>query len=105
MGTTLKACLLSILEDLIEEELVKFKFQLTNIDLAEGYNHVPRGTLQQANAVKLADLLIQYYGEEYSNTVTQQVLKAINQRSLAEKLCHRSLGHLHHISEFQFQSW
>ncbi|XP_051679343.2 interferon-induced very large GTPase 1 isoform X1 [Oryctolagus cuniculus] len=87
MGTTLKACLLSILEDLIEEELVKFKFQLTNIDLAEGYNHVPRGTLQQANAVKLADLLIQYYGEEYSNTVTQQVLKAINQRSLAEKLC------------------
>ena len=87
MESTLKACLLHILEDLLEEELVKFKFQLTNITLAEGYNHIPRGTIQQANPVKLAELLIQYYGEEYSKTVTQEVLKAINQRNLAEKLC------------------
>ncbi|MXQ94229.1 hypothetical protein E5288_WYG007361 [Bos mutus] len=87
MESTLKACLLHILEDLLEEELVKFKFQLTNIALAEGYNHMPWGTIQQANPVILADLLIQYYGEEYSKTVTQEVLKAINQRNLAEKLC------------------
>lgn len=87
MESTLKACLLHILEDLLEEELVKFKFQLTNIALAEGYNYMPWGTIQQANPVRLADLLIQYYGEEYSKTVTQEVLKAINQRNLAEKLC------------------
>ncbi|KAB0370678.1 hypothetical protein FD755_017087 [Muntiacus reevesi] len=87
MESTLKACLLHILEDLLEEELVKFKFQLTNITLDEGYNHIPRGIIQQANPVRLADLLIQYYGEEYSKTVTQEVLNAINQRNLAEKLC------------------
>ncbi|XP_043771183.1 pyrin-like [Cervus elaphus] len=87
MESTLKACLLHILEDLLEEELVKFKFQLTNITLAEGYNHIPRGTIQQTIPVRLAELLIQYYGEEYSKTVTQEVLKAINQGNLAESLC------------------
>lgn len=86
MESTSKAFLLNILEDLIEEELSKFKFSLTSIPLAAGYNHIRRGTLQQANAVTLADLLIQYYGEEYSKIVTQEVLKAINQRSLAEKI-------------------
>ncbi|VTJ84409.1 Hypothetical predicted protein [Marmota monax] len=86
MESTSKAFLLTILEDLIEEELSKFKFQLTSIPLAAGYDHIRRGTLQQANALTLADLLIQYYGEEYSKTVTHEVLKAINQRSLAEKI-------------------
>nr|XP_008542144.1 PREDICTED: interferon-induced very large GTPase 1-like [Equus przewalskii] len=90
MESTLKAHLLNILEDLLEEELVKFKFQLTNIALSEGYNHIPRGTVQQATPVTLADLLIRYYGEEYAKTVTQEVLKAINQRSLLEKL-HQSM--------------
>uniref|UniRef100_A0A8C9UU69 Pyrin domain-containing protein n=1 Tax=Spermophilus dauricus TaxID=99837 RepID=A0A8C9UU69_SPEDA len=86
MEGTSKAFLLTILEDLIEEELSKFKFRLTSIPLAAGYDHIRRGTLQQANALTLADLLIQYYGEEYSKTVTHEVLKAINQRSLAEKI-------------------
>ncbi|XP_040140773.2 interferon-induced very large GTPase 1-like [Ictidomys tridecemlineatus] len=86
MESTSKEFLLTILEDLIEEELSKFKFRLTSIPLAAGYDHIRRGTLQQANALTLADLLIQYYGEEYSKTVTHEVLKAINQRSLAEKI-------------------
>lgn len=87
METTLKSCLLDILEDLIEDELTKFKFQLTDIDLDKRYNRVPKSILYPANAVKLAEILIQYYGEDYSKTVTQQALKAINQRSLAEKFC------------------
>uniref|UniRef100_A0A8C4L0U1 Pyrin domain-containing protein n=1 Tax=Equus asinus asinus TaxID=83772 RepID=A0A8C4L0U1_EQUAS len=96
MESTLKAHLLNILEDLLEEELVKFKFQLTNIALSEGYNHIPRGTVQQATPVTLADLLIRYYGEEYAKTVTQEVLKAINQRSLLEKL-HQSMEKCEHF--------
>lgn len=85
MENKLKEFLLRILEDLLEEELLKFKFQLTNVALAEGYNQMPRGTVEQASRVKLADLLIQYYGNEYSKVVTQEVLKAINQRNLAER--------------------
>ncbi|XP_032977456.1 interferon-induced very large GTPase 1-like [Rhinolophus ferrumequinum] len=91
MDSNLKTLVLNILENLLEEDLVKFKFQLTNIPLAEGYNYIPRGTLEQAPRVRLADLLTQYYGEEYAKTVTQEVLKAIDQRGLAEKFC-QSVG-------------
>lgn len=91
MDSNLKTLVLNILENLLEEDFVKFKFQLTNIPLAEGYNYIPRGTLEQAPRVRLADLLTQYYGEEYAKTVTQEVLKAIDQRGLAEKFC-QSVG-------------
>lgn len=86
MESTLKTKLLYILEDLLEEEFTKFKFQLTNTTISEEYRHIPRSTLHQASRVKLADLLIQFYGNEYSTTVTEEVLKAIDQRNLAEKL-------------------
>lgn len=85
MENKLKEFLLCILEDLLEEEFLKFKFQLTNVALAEGYNQIHRGTVEKVSLVKLAELLIQYYGNEYSKTVTQEVLKAINQRNLAER--------------------
>ncbi|KAK7797299.1 hypothetical protein U0070_010635 [Myodes glareolus] len=85
MERTWKAFLLNILEDLTEEEMGKFKYQLKNIDLAKEYSHIKRGTLQKANTVALlADTLIQHYGEEYSMTVTHDVLLAINQRNLAD---------------------
>lgn len=85
MERTWKAFLLNILEDLTEEEMEKFKYQLKNIDLAKEYSHIKRGTLQKANTVALlADILIQHYGEEYSMTVTHDVLIAINQRNLAD---------------------
>ena len=86
MERKLKATFLNILENLLEDELAKFKFQLRNTALAKEYNYMSRSTLDQASPVKLADLLIQYYGEEYSVTVTREVLIAINQRNLVEKL-------------------
>ncbi|KAL6073377.1 hypothetical protein STEG23_013708 [Scotinomys teguina] len=87
MEHTWKAFLLNILEDLIEEEMGKFKYQLKNVDLAKQYSHIKRGTLQKADTVaQLADTLIQHYGEKYSMTVTHDVLIAINQRNLAEMI-------------------
>lgn len=86
MESNSKTILLYILEDLLEEEFTKFKFQLTNIAISEEYRRIPRGTLHQASRVKLADLLIQFYGDKYSRTVTEEVLITINQRNLAEKL-------------------
>lgn len=87
MESNSKTTLLYILEDLLEEEFTKFKFQLTNIAISEEYHRIPRSTLHQASRVKLADLLIQFYGDEYSRIVTKEVLITIDQRNLAEKLC------------------
>ncbi|GAB1292507.1 Interferon-induced very large GTPase 1 [Apodemus speciosus] len=87
MECSWEAFLPNILEDLTEEEMGKFKYQLKNIALAKDYSHIKRGTLQKANtAALLAETLIQHYGEEYSKTVTHDVLIAINQRNLAEMI-------------------
>lgn len=86
MGSNSKTTLLYILEDLLEEEFTTFKFQLTNVAISEEYRRIPRSTLHQASRVKLADLLIQFYGDEYSRIVTKEVLITIGQRNLAEKL-------------------
>ncbi|XP_036283682.1 interferon-induced very large GTPase 1-like [Pipistrellus kuhlii] len=86
MGSNSKTTLLYILEDLLEEEFTTFKFQLANIAISEEYRRIPRSTLHQASRVKLADLLIQFYGDGYSRIVTKEVLITIGQRNLAEKL-------------------
>ncbi|XP_027720269.1 NACHT, LRR and PYD domains-containing protein 10 [Vombatus ursinus] len=57
METTLRNVLIKILEDLIEEELKKFKFQLEDPPLKE-FGPVPQGQLHPAQAVDLAELLI-----------------------------------------------
>ncbi|XP_068923980.1 NACHT, LRR and PYD domains-containing protein 10-like [Petaurus breviceps papuanus] len=85
METTLRTVLMKILEDLIEEELKKFKFQLEDPPLKE-FGPVPRGQLHPAQPVDLAELLIGHYGVNYAVEVTKAVLEMINHRDLAEKL-------------------
>ncbi|XP_036599656.1 NACHT, LRR and PYD domains-containing protein 10-like [Trichosurus vulpecula] len=85
METTLRNVLMKILEDLIEEELKKFKFQLEDPPLKE-FGPMPRGQLHPAQAVDLAELLIGHYGVNYAVEVTKAVLEIINHRDLAEKL-------------------
>lgn len=84
MKSTWRAHLLHIPEDLLEEELIKFKFQLTNIALAEGYDRLPRSTIQHTTPVRLAGPLIQDYRGEYAKTATQEVPKARNQQPCRE---------------------
>jgi ABC-type transport system involved in cytochrome c biogenesis ATPase subunit len=62
MENTWKTCLLHILEELLEEEFGKFKFQLNSIDLAKVYNHI-LGHSRASKKCTDADPLIQYYGE------------------------------------------
>ncbi|XP_074073586.1 NACHT, LRR and PYD domains-containing protein 10-like [Macrotis lagotis] len=85
MDITLRNVLMQILEDLIEEELKKFKFQLEDPPL-KTFGPIPRGQLHPAQTVDLAELLIGHYGINHAAEVTKEVLKIINHRDLAEKL-------------------
>uniref|UniRef100_A0A7N4P9G6 Pyrin domain-containing protein n=1 Tax=Sarcophilus harrisii TaxID=9305 RepID=A0A7N4P9G6_SARHA len=85
MGITPRNILMNILEDLIEEELKKFKFQLEDPPLKD-FGPLPRSQLHSAQPVDLAELLIRHYGVNYAVEVTKAVLEIINQRDLVEKL-------------------
>ncbi|XP_057603358.1 pyrin [Hippopotamus amphibius kiboko] len=89
--------LLYSLEELVPYDFEKFKFKLQNTSLEKEHSRIPRGQLQTAQPVKLADLLVTHYGEEDAVRLTLQVLRAINQYLLAEEL-HRAIG-----PEFQVQ--
>ncbi|CAH6786726.1 Mefv [Phodopus roborovskii] len=78
--------LLNTLEELLPYDFEKFKFKLQNTSLEKGHSRIPRGHLQMARPVKLANLLLTYYGEKYAVRLTLQILRATNQRLLAEEL-------------------
>jgi pyrin len=86
MAKTLGDHLLNTLEELLPYDFEKFKFKLQNTSLEKGHSKIPRGHMQMARPVKLASLLITYYGEEYAVRLTLQILRATNQRQLAEEL-------------------
>ncbi|XP_053413698.1 pyrin [Nycticebus coucang] len=91
MARTLSDHLLSTLEELVPYDLEKFKFKLQNTSLEKEHSRIPRGQLQTARPVRVADLLVTHYGEEYAVRLTLQVLRGINQRLLAEEL-HRVIS-------------
>ncbi|XP_062954971.1 pyrin [Cynocephalus volans] len=86
MAKTPSDHLLFTLEELVPYDFEKFKFKLQNTTLVKEQSRIPRGKLQTARPVKLATLLVTHYGEEYAVWLTLQVLRAINQRLLAEEL-------------------
>nr|XP_051692209.1 pyrin isoform X4 [Oryctolagus cuniculus] len=89
MAKTPSDHLLNTLEELVPYDFEKFKFKLQNTSLEKEHSRIPRGQLQMARPVRLATLLVTHYGEEHAVRLTLQVLRAINQRLLAEEL-HRA---------------
>lgn len=86
MAKTLGDHLLNTLEELLPYDFEKFKLKLQNTSLEKGHSRIPRGHMQMARPVKLAELLLKHYGEEYAVRLTLQILLATNQRQLAEEL-------------------
>uniref|UniRef100_A0A2R9A6L4 Pyrin n=1 Tax=Pan paniscus TaxID=9597 RepID=A0A2R9A6L4_PANPA len=89
MAKTPSDHLLSTLEELVPYDFEKFRFKLQNTSVQKEHSRIPRSQIQRARPVKMATLLVTYYGEEYAVQLTLQVLRAINQRLLAEEL-HRA---------------
>ncbi|XP_034624122.1 uncharacterized protein LOC117876263 isoform X1 [Trachemys scripta elegans] len=85
-GKTTRDFLVNTLDDLGESELKNFKSKLTDIDLKEGYDHIPKGKLENAKSLEVTDLLIGHYTMDYALEVTMTVLEAINRKDLARRL-------------------
>uniref|UniRef100_A0A670JJI0 Pyrin domain-containing protein n=2 Tax=Podarcis muralis TaxID=64176 RepID=A0A670JJI0_PODMU len=86
MEKTIADCLMSTLENLWEDELKRFKLKLNEFPLREGYDNIPLGTLEKADAVDLSHHLLSFYLEDYAVQVTAEVLRAINCRNEAQRL-------------------
>ncbi|XP_077774090.1 pyrin domain-containing protein 1-like [Podarcis muralis] len=86
MEKTITDSLVSTLENLRENELKKFKLKLHEFPVEEGYDNIPRGTLEKADVADLSLLLLNFYTRDYAVQVTADVLRTINCRDEAERL-------------------
>lgn len=86
MEKTPKDYLVDHLEELEEKQLKRFKQKLNEVDLEEGFNNIPRGRLENADPLDIADLLISFYMEDYGIRITVKILEAMNEKKVAEKL-------------------
>ncbi|XP_013908042.1 PREDICTED: apoptosis-associated speck-like protein containing a CARD [Thamnophis sirtalis] len=85
MPKSMRGCLEETLEDLTEVELRNFKANLHEFPVKQGYDNIPRGRLQKADALDLSDLLVSFY-EGYALEVTAAVLRLSHCNPQANKL-------------------
>ncbi|XP_070585857.1 apoptosis-associated speck-like protein containing a CARD [Erythrolamprus reginae] len=86
MAKSARCCLAEALENLTGDELRKFKANLQDFPVKEDFSNIPRGALEKADALRLSDLLISYYCQDYAVEVAAQVLSVSNCKPQAEKL-------------------
>ncbi|XP_069503590.1 NACHT, LRR and PYD domains-containing protein 3-like isoform X2 [Ambystoma mexicanum] len=85
MSVTSRELLAHMMEDLLEAEFRRFKRKLHEIQ-SDRERHIPRGLLENADALSTADLLLDYYGEGQATQITTLVLHLINKRDMASNL-------------------
>ncbi|XP_070085184.1 NACHT, LRR and PYD domains-containing protein 6 isoform X2 [Equus przewalskii] len=84
--------LLAALEDLSQEQLKRFRHKLRDAQL-DGRS-IPRGRLEGADAVDLAEQLTEFYGPEPALDVARKTLKRADVRDVAARLKEQRLQRL-----------
>uniref|UniRef100_A0A8D3EDD6 Pyrin domain-containing protein n=1 Tax=Scophthalmus maximus TaxID=52904 RepID=A0A8D3EDD6_SCOMX len=80
-----KETLLNTLEDLTNEEYIKFKWYLKEGDFHEGFPGIRESRLEKAERHKVVDLMEQTYCCK-APRITIGILKDMNRNDLAQKL-------------------
>lgn len=86
MAKTLRDHLEFALESMCEADFKKFKRCLNDAQVEAGYDKIPRGRLEKADPMDVAEKIISYYRQEYGLRLTLEVLERINMRDVAEEL-------------------
>ncbi|XP_058844879.1 NACHT, LRR and PYD domains-containing protein 3-like isoform X2 [Acipenser ruthenus] len=86
MTTSTKDLILKELEELLQEEYRRFTWKLRDMGLKEGYKHIPKSQLENAERIDVVDKMIDFYGDDYAVEVTAETLVAINKLDLADRL-------------------
>ncbi|MGH0130869.1 UNVERIFIED_CONTAM: hypothetical protein FKN15_043891 [Acipenser sinensis] len=86
MTTSTKDLILKELEELLQEEYRRFTWKLRDVGLKEGYKHIPKSQLENAERIDVVDKMIDFYSDDYAMEVTAETLVAINKLDLADRL-------------------
>ncbi|XP_039186156.1 pyrin domain-containing protein 1 [Crotalus tigris] len=86
MSLSVRDYIRKVLRDLTDDEFRTFKANLRDYQVGPGYENIPRGDLENADALKLSDLLVRYYCEDYAMEVASAVLIASNCMPQAQML-------------------
>lgn len=74
------------LDELQKDDLKRFKSTLNNMTPPDGYDKISRGRMEEADSLRMCELLIGYYTTDGAVEMTIKGLKEINQRELARQL-------------------
>ncbi|MEQ2257610.1 hypothetical protein ILYODFUR_036413 [Ilyodon furcidens] len=84
--------LLNVLEDLGEEEFIKFKWLLQQTSNPLGFPAIRKSRLQTANRQDTVDLMVQTYSLSGTVKVIKKVLEKISRNDLLQIFCASSSG-------------
>uniref|UniRef100_A0A8C9QW91 Pyrin domain-containing protein n=1 Tax=Scleropages formosus TaxID=113540 RepID=A0A8C9QW91_SCLFO len=85
--------LFSTLEELVKDELKRFRFYLSQKNLLEGYKHIPKGQLEKTSPTDIVARMVESNGRQGALEITLYILKKMTQLELAsrlEKACKQS---------------
>lgn len=75
--------LLNILEELVDQELVRFQWHLCHLD---SELHIPKSKIKDKKREETVDVLVQTFGDEFAVTVTADVLSEMCFNQLSKSL-------------------
>ncbi|XP_030641411.1 NACHT, LRR and PYD domains-containing protein 12-like [Chanos chanos] len=78
--------LLRTLEELERAELKRFQWYLTTANVLEGFSHIPKAQLENANVQDTVDKMVERYEPRGAVEITLHILRKMEQNNLAKKL-------------------